>query len=85
MRLKTVSLSLLVASVLLPAIGAVSVANESTYVEFLWSPTPEGAIARQVTRGFVLDGNQHHQVCMAVLDPATETNVLRVEAIDASG
>ncbi len=83
--MKTVSLSLLVASVLLPAIGAASAANESTYVEFLWSPTPEGAIARQVTRGFVLDGNQHHQVCMAVLDPATETNVLRVEAIDASG
>lgn len=76
---------MLLACALLSPIGAASAPNEITYVEFLWAPTPKSAIARQVTLGFVLDGNQHHQVCVAVLDPAVETNVLRIEAIDASG
>lgn len=86
MRLKTVSARLLVAAMLLPAIGTASEEDLNTRIEFLWSPAPKGAIARQETLGFVLNGNQHHQVCVAVLGSSpVEINVLRIEAIDALG
>lgn len=55
-----------------------------TYIEFLWSPTPAGALARQETLGFVMEGGEGPQVCVAVLDKVA-VGSLRIEAIDAEG
>lgn len=55
--------------------------DERIYLEFLWSKTPDGALARQQTRQFVAAGEHGHQVCVAA--PATKGLELRV--LDATG
>lgn len=83
--MKTSLFFLLVTGTALAMSGTASAAGVNSYVEFLWSPTPKGAIARQETRGFVLDGQQDHQVCVAVLDSDADIQVLRIDAVDAAG
>ena len=55
------------------------------YIEFLWSKTPEGALARQETRSFVLGERFGHQVCVAVLDADATTSGLTIEMRDTAG
>lgn len=72
----------------LPVLGAGTAAAEEAraYIEFLWSPTPGDALARQQTLGFVREGSQQHQVCVAALGRSTnDVKSLRIEVSDASG
>jgi len=59
--------------------------SESIFVEFLWAPTPEGALARQPTRGFLLDGTRAHQVCVAAIHAPASYRELRIDTFDAVG
>ncbi|GEM_PF-225020 len=59
--------------------------EERLFVEFLWAATPDGAIARQPTRGFLLDGAHAHQVCIAAIHPPQAYSELRIDIIDAAG
>lgn len=61
-----------------------SQAEGDVYVEFLWQKTPEGAIARQETRSFALDGRFDHQVCVAVTK-AFDVQGMTLQAVDQSG
>jgi hypothetical protein len=65
----------------LEAAGAASTAQ----IEFLWSSTPNGALARAEAYGFVLEGNQDHRVCVVAFSQEHKTRPLRIEVIDASG
>ena len=65
--------------------GPAASSPSDPYIEFLWSKTPEGALARQETRSFVLGERFGHQVCVAVLDADTTTSGLTIETRDASG
>lgn len=79
-----------IASALLAAILGAAGAEErpvdppEVYVEFLWSKRVS-PLARQQTLGFVMDGKNEHQVCVAVLSPGTQAKGLVMESIDAAG
>ncbi len=76
----------LLAGLLVPGICAASAVDVPAYVEFLWAPAGEGAVARQETLGFVLDGEASHQVCVAVLGTSPPgIKGVRIEAVDAAG
>jgi hypothetical protein len=60
--------------------------QDKIYMEFLWKPIPAGAIARQPTIGFLLDGKENHQVCVAVFkSSASPPYKLRIDALDKDG
>lgn len=73
-----------IAGIFLYGLADTSAAKDAPYVEFLWSPTPPEAIARQPTIGFVLDGRQAHQVCVAARTSAAENRLLRIDVMDAA-
>lgn len=66
------------------AAGPASAGN-TAYIEFLWKPAPEGALARAQAFGFVLDEGQDHRVCVAAIDFVARPGVLRIDVVDASG
>jgi len=70
---------------LLSSAVAGSAAAEGIYIEFLWSKTPQGAIARQETRQFLTEGGHEHQVCVAANAKETDVGGLWVEFLDADG
>ncbi|HEL4238922.1 TPA: hypothetical protein UM793_000776 [Stenotrophomonas maltophilia] len=59
--------------------------TRDAYIEFLWTKTPEGALARQETRSFALDGQFDHQVCFAILNADIEVKSIELRAMDADG
>ena len=59
--------------------------EERVYVEYLWAPTPDGALARQPTRGFLLDGRHAHQLCVAAIHAPQPYRELRIDIVDAAG
>lgn len=60
-------------------------ANPDTYIEFLWSRTPAGAMARQETRSFALDKRFDHQVCVAIMNAEITVTSMEVRAVDQTG
>lgn len=83
--MKTTEKYFLIAAALFCVMGDASAGPDSTYVEFLWAPTPPDAVARQQTLGFVIDGNQHHQICIAARAYSAKNKPLRIDVIDAAG
>lgn len=87
--MKARALTVLVAVMCLYVVGNASAAENNAYVEFLWAPRSEGDVARPQTLGFVMDGEIHHQVCVAVITPPSESNpaehqkILRIDVRDA--
>lgn len=59
--------------------------DERIFVEFLWAPTPDGALARQPTRGFLLDGRNAHQICAAAIHAPRAYRELRIDIADDTG
>lgn len=59
--------------------------TSDAYIEFLWTKTPAGAIARQETRSFALDRRFDHQVCVAILNEDIAVSSMELRAIDQSG
>jgi len=81
----------LLAMLLVPCSAATVTAPDASqpdgevYVEFLWQKTPEGAIARQITRSFALDGRFDHQVCVAIMKDGIDVQGMTLRAVDQSG
>lgn len=67
------------------AVDADSPGNGGVYVEFLWEKTPDGALARQETRSFALDGRFDHQVCVAILDKHISVSSLELRGVGEDG
>lgn len=65
--------------------GEAAGSSEPIYIEFLWASTPAGALARQQTRQFVLDGGPVHQVCVAANADDTDVQGLTLAIRDAAG
>ena len=82
--MNTTATFFVIAGIFSCGLAEASAAKDATYVEFLWSPTPPEALARRQTLGFVLDGKQLHQVCVAALTSAAEDKILRIDVIDAA-
>jgi len=59
--------------------------TREAYVEFLWTKTPAGALARQETRSFALDGQFDHQVCVAILNADIVVKSIELRAIGPVG
>ncbi|MDR7193702.1 hypothetical protein [Luteimonas terrae] len=59
--------------------------DESVQIEFLWAPTPADALARQPTRGFLLDGQHAHQICVVAIRAPHAYRELRIDVADADG
>ncbi len=59
--------------------------TREAYIEFLWSKTPAGALARQETRSFALDGQFDHQVCVAILNADIVVKSIELRAIGPAG
>lgn len=60
-------------------------AGDPGYIEFLWAPSAEGALARGEAFGFVLDGERDHQVCVGAVDARPRHGFLRIDVVDAAG
>lgn len=76
--------ALLTAALALSSVGPVR-ADDSAYIEFLWSPAPRGALARAEAFGFVMGAGQDHRICVVADAPITQSSVLRIDVKDASG
>lgn len=70
---------------LISASAAARAADEDIYIEFLWSKTPGGALARQETRQFVTEGEHDPQICVAANAAPTDVGGLTLELSDANG
>src|SRR5688572_30343888 len=78
--------SAIVAFVLLvSSVAGTAFAGDPGYIEFLWAPSAEAALARGEAFGFVLDGKRDHQVCVGAVDARPRHGVLRVDVVDAAG
>lgn len=74
------------AAILLSAsAGCAAAENDDIYIEFLWSKTPVGAIARQETLLFVTESGHDSQICVAANATASNVGGLRIEFLDANG
>ncbi|WP_312681712.1 hypothetical protein [Stenotrophomonas chelatiphaga] len=59
--------------------------RSDAYIEFLWSKTPDGALARQETRSFALDRRFDHQVCVAILNASIVVRSIQLRAVGPDG
>lgn len=58
---------------------------KDAYIEFLWTRTSVGALARQETRSFALDGRFDHQICVAILNKDLVVERMEVRAVGPAG
>jgi hypothetical protein len=75
----------ILALMLLSTSAVGNAANDDIYIEFLWSKTPQGALARQETRQFLSEGEHDPQICVAANAAPTEVGGLQLELLDANG
>jgi len=81
-------IALLIAPLLLGGTATaqtVSSPGYDVYVEFLWSKTPSGALARQETRTFALEPGLDPQVCVVVSNARFAITAVDLQAVDAQG
>ncbi|WP_228886403.1 hypothetical protein [Stenotrophomonas rhizophila] len=81
--MKTITVAAVVAMLCSDIFGIAYAAEPNVFVEFLWKPRTPGALARQQTLGFVMDGGIRHQVCLAAMNTAAENKSLRIDVRDA--
>lgn len=81
----TGKLTLAALTLAVSAAASAQEAQESVYIEFLWSKPPKESLARQETRQFITQGANTQQICVAASRDDTDVGGLSLDVRDASG